>query len=88
MAPDGPDQWDILKWEYRRNNITALPSGEVVSVWVKDNRKATAYATQEEADAVAFSMTIQDYTLTSKIHVWRFEQPVEEFAGLKPWRRV
>lgn len=89
MAPDGPDQWDILKWEYRREIAFHSPqSKEAVSVWVKDNRKATAFATQGEADIVAFDLTVKDHTLMSKIHVWRFEQPVGDFAGIRPWRRA
>lgn len=86
MAPDGPDQWDIQKWWYWVGRNGVFPS--VLAAWTLDNMKAMPYATQEEADAVAFGITLMDHTLMSKIHVWRFEQPVEEFAGLKPWRRA
>jgi len=90
-APDGPDQWDISKWTYFRDHFLHFPSvksGETVSAWVQDNRKVTAYATREEADAAAFDMTVKDPTLMSRIHVWRFEQPVEDFVGIRPWRRA
>lgn len=86
MAPDGPDQWDILKWTYWRDHY-ALPGKELFR-FVADNRQATAYATREVADAAAFEITMKDPTIMGRIHVWRFEQPVEDFVGIRPWRRA
>jgi hypothetical protein len=77
MAPDGPDQWDIEKWTYWTGGG-----------WTERNWKAKAYSTEGEADTVAFGMTMHDHSLVNKIHVWRFEQPVGDFAGIRPWRRV
>lgn len=77
MAPDSEVQWNISKWTYWNG-----------STWVHDNRHAYVFKRQSDADACAFQMTINDHSLMGKIHVWRFEQPVSEFAGYRPWRRV